>query len=132
MTSLRSRRQIGFTLLELLVVLVIIGLLVAVVGPRYFSQLGKSEDKIAHAQMDALGKALDQYRIDNGHFPSSAQGLQALFVAPANEAHWSGPYLKKSVPADPWGHPYVYASPGQQGDYDLSVAAHDGSSNQSQ
>jgi general secretion pathway protein G len=128
MSNSRSSRQSGFTLLELLVVLVIIGLLVAVVGPRYFSQLGKSEDKVAQAQIDALGKALDQFRIDNGHYPSTAEGLQALTTQPANEPHWGGPYLKKSVPLDPWGHPYVYASPGQQGDYDLSVAPHEGSS----
>lgn len=117
----------GFTLLELLIVLVIIGLLVTVVGPRYFAQLGKSEEKIAQAQMDALGKALDQYRIDTGHYPTTAQGLQALTNAPSGEAKWSGPYLKKEVPMDPWGHAYVYSYPGKNdGEYDLTTLSHDG------
>jgi len=110
----------GFTLLELLVVIVIIGLLVGIVGPKYFNQLGKSEEKIAKAQIEAFGKALDQYRIDTGHYPSTQQGLLALVINPGNESKWSGPYLQKSVPLDPWGHAYVYAAPGKQGDYDLT------------
>jgi type II secretion system protein G len=86
----------GFTLLELLVVMVIIGLLAAYVGPRYFAQIGKSEVKTARAQIDAFEKALDQYRLDVGHYPSSEQGLDALFTKPENETKWQGPYLKKS------------------------------------
>lgn len=116
----------GFTLLELLVVMVIIGLLAGYVAPRYFAQIGKSEVKTAKAQIDALGKALDQYRLDTGHYPTTEQGLSALFTRPANEPKWDGPYLKKQVPPDPWGHPYVYRQPGEHGDYDLLSYGKDG------
>lgn len=116
----------GFTLLELLVVLVIIGLLAGYVGPKYFSQIGKSEVKATRAQLDALGKALDQYRIDSGHYPSTEQGLAALVERPANAAKWDGPYLTKSVPPDPWGNPYVFTMPGEHGDYDLLSYGKDG------
>lgn len=115
----RRLRVRGFTLLELLVVMVIIGLLAGYVGPKFFSQIGKSEVSAAKAQIDALGKALDQYRIDVGHYPTSDQGLQALNVAPAGESRWRGPYLKKTVPPDPWGQPYIYRRPGEHGEYDL-------------
>lgn len=113
------RRIFGFTLLELLVVMVIIGLLASYVGPKYFSQIGKSEVKAARAQIDALEKALDQYRIDIGHYPSTEQGLAALMVKPAEESKWAGPYLKKAVPLDPWGQPYQYKFPGEHGEFDL-------------
>jgi len=116
----------GFTLLELLVVMVIIGLLVSYVGPKYFSQVGKSEVKTAKAQIDALEKALDTYRIDTGHYPSTEQGLNALFTAPANETKWQGPYLKKAVPLDPWGKPYQYTMPGEHGDVDILSYGSDG------
>lgn len=99
--------------------MVIIGLLAGYVGPKLFGQIGKSEVKAARAQIDALQKALDQYRIDAGRYPSSAQGLAALVRAPSNEPKWAGPYLAKAVPPDPWGHPYQYQSPGRHGDYDL-------------
>lgn len=121
-----SRLRRGFTLLELLVVMVIIGLLVGYVGPRYFSQIGKSEVKAARAQIDGLEKALDQYRIDTGHYPSQEAGLAALVTRPSNEAKWGGPYLKKGVPADPWGNPYVYKVPGEHGEYDLLSYGKDG------
>lgn len=111
--------QKGFTLLELLVVMVIIGLLAGYVGPKYFSQIGKSEIKAARAQIDALEKALDQYRLDVGHYPSTEQGLAALNKRPSGETRWQGPYLKKDVPADPWGIPYQYRQPGEHGDFDL-------------
>ena len=116
----------GFTLLEMLVVLVIIGLLASYVGPKFFSQVGRSEVKVAKAQIDAFEKALDQYRLDTGHFPSSAQGLNVLVEKPDNEVRWNGPYLKKAVPADPWGRAYVYALPGKHGEYDLLSWGRDG------
>ncbi|MBC8007806.1 MAG: type II secretion system major pseudopilin GspG [Prolixibacteraceae bacterium] len=116
----------GFTLLELLVVMVIIGLLAGYVGPRYFAQIGKSEVKTARAQIDAFEKALDQYRLDIGRYPSSEQGLNALNGRPENELKWSGPYLKKTVPLDPWGNKYVYRAPGEHGEYDLLSYGTDG------
>ena len=119
-------RNYGFTLLELLVVLVIIGLLAGYVGPKYFSQIGKSEVKTARAQIDALEKSLDQYRVDVGHYPSTEQGLAALNSKPADEARWDGPYLKKAVPNDPWGKPYQYRVPGEHSEVDLFSFGSDG------
>lgn len=119
-------RSRGFTLLELLVVMVIIGLLAGYVGPRFFSQIGKSETKVAQAQIDAFGKALDQYRLDVGHYPTTEQGLPALMTAPAGETRWAGPYLKKAVPTDPWGKPYQYRQPGEHGEYDILSLGADG------
>jgi general secretion pathway protein G len=116
----------GFTLLELLVVLVIIGLLAGYVGPKFFSQIGKAETKTAKLQVDSLGKALDQYRLDVGHYPSSEQGLDVLMTKPANEPHWNGPYLTKAIPNDPWGRQYLYKLPGEHGDYDLLSYGKDG------
>ncbi len=116
----------GFTLIELLVVVVIIGLLAGFVAPRYFSQVGKSEVSVAKAQIDALEKALDTYRLDTGHYPSSELGLSALVQRPASEPKWSGPYLRKDVPLDPWGKPYVYKMPGEKGDFDLLSYGKDG------
>jgi general secretion pathway protein G len=118
-------RSHGFSLFELLVVMLIIGLLASYVGPRYFAQVGKSEVKAARAQMDALDKALEQYRLDVGRFPTTEQGLAALMTRPNNEPKWSGPYLKKAVPPDPWGMPYVYKSPGEHGEFDLSSLGKD-------
>jgi general secretion pathway protein G len=122
----RSPVTRGFTLLELLVVMVIIGLLAGYVAPKYFSQIGKSEVKTAKAQLDSLEKSLDQYRLDTGRYPSTEQGLAALFTRPANEPKWSGPYLKKQVPPDPWGRPYQYKSPGEHGEYDVTSLGKDG------
>lgn len=126
--SMNRLRVRGFTLLELLVVIVIIGLLAAYVGPRYFSQLGKSETGTAKAQIEALGRALDAYRLDTGHYPSTEQGLGVLVSRPGDDPKWNGPYLQKSVPADPWGRPYIYRVPGQAGDFDLLSLGRDGQS----
>ncbi len=116
----------GFTLLELLVVLVIIGLLVGYVAPRYFAQVGKSEVKVARAQIKSLEDALDQYRLDVGHYPSTQQSLSALNEQPSGESRWQGPYLRKALPNDPWGHPYQFRSPGEHGEYDLWSFGRDG------
>ncbi|MGH8665534.1 MAG: type II secretion system major pseudopilin GspG [Burkholderiales bacterium] len=116
----------GFTLLELLVVMVIIGLLAGFVAPRYFEQIGKSEVKVARAQVDALEKALDQYRLDTGRYPSTEQGLSALVERPGDESKWAGPYLRKRAPLDPWGKPYVYRFPGERGEFDLVSLGRDG------
>jgi general secretion pathway protein G len=122
----RLHRRRGFTLLELLVVMVIIGLLAGYVGPKLFGQIGKSEVKAAKAQIDALQKSLDQYRLDVGRYPSTEQGLAALVTKPADEAKWAGPYLSKTVPKDPWGHDYQYRSPGEHGEYDVLSFGRDG------
>jgi len=123
----RMRRAAGFTLLELLVVMVIIGLLAGIVAPRYFAQVGKSQVKAVKAQVDGLDKALEQYRIDVGHLPTNEQGLAALQLQPSGEQNWAGPYLKKDVPLDPWGNPYNYVVPGtHNNDYDLWSWGRDG------
>jgi len=116
----------GFTLLELLVVVAIIGLLVGYVAPRYFGQIGKSEVTTTKAQIDALEKALDQYRLDTGRYPSTELGLNTLVQRPQNEPKWNGPYLKKAVPLDPWGKPYLYKAPGEKDDFDIVSYGKDG------
>lgn len=115
----------GFTLLELLVVIAIIGLLAAYVGPKYFSQVGKSEVTVAKAQIESFGKALDNYRLDVGRYPTTEEGLKALTVKPGNSAKWNGPYLRKEVPLDPWGHAFVYKLT-DQGDISLMSFGRDG------
>jgi general secretion pathway protein G len=120
------RASRGFTLLELLVVMVILGLLVGYVAPKLFSQVGKSEVKSARAQIGALEKALDLFRLDTGHYPSTDIGLKALITKPEGEPRWNGPYLQKSVPADPWGNAYQYKQPGEHGEYDLWSFGKDG------
>lgn len=120
------KRNLGFTLLELLVVIVIIGLLAGYVAPRYFSQVGKSEIQVARAQLESLEKALDQFRLDARRYPTVEEGLDALVAKPAAVAAWSGPYLKKAVPADPWGRPYVYRVPGEKSEFQLLSLGRDG------
>ncbi len=117
----------GFTLLELLVVMVIIGLLASYVAPRFFEQVDKSAAKTAMAQLDAFDKAIGTYRLDTGHVPTTEQGLKALVEKPADEPRWSGPYLSRDLPPDPWGHAYTYKAPGDRGrDYTLSSLGKDG------
>ena len=116
----------GFTLLELLVVMVIISLLAGFVAPKYFAQVGKAEGRTAQAQVQAIKRALEQYRLDTGHFPTTKAGLVALTTRPPGEKKWTGPYLEKAAPRDPWDRPYFYASPGDHGDFDLASYGKDG------
>ena len=129
MTNTRNalpRTSRGFTLLELLVVMVILGLLVGYVAPKLFKQLGKSEVDAAKAQIGAIEKALDLYRLDTGHYPATDPGLKGLNSKPDAEPNWNGPYLKKNVPLDPWSHEYLYKQPGEHGDFDLWSLGKDG------
>ena len=120
-------RAAGFTLLELLVVITIIGLLSAYVGPKYFSKVGESRQKVAKAQIESFSKALDNYRLDVGRYPSADLGLNALLVRPVGLARWNGPYLQKAIPPDPWGNSYAYRIPGRNGkEFDLSSFGEDG------
>lgn len=112
--------QRGFTLLEILVVLVILGLMASLVGPQVFKHLSSSKTKAAQLQIQELSAALDLYRLELGSYPTSEQGLEALLTKPRNVDNWNGPYLKKNViRKDPWGNDYQYRSPGQHGDFDL-------------
>jgi general secretion pathway protein G len=124
-----NRKNAGFTLVELLIVMVILGLLSALVGPRLFGHLASSKTKAARTQIELVGAALDMYRLDLGRYPASDEGLSALAAKPSDEAralNWHGPYLKKKLDKDPWGNAYVYVFPGQRGEYDLSSLGADG------
>ncbi len=115
-----SRRARGFTLLELLVVLVILGLLAGLVGPQVMKHVGASKTKTARLQIEELSTALDVYRLETGQYPRSDEGLEVLVQKPASADRWNGPYLRKRVlPKDPWGQGYRYRSPGENGGYDL-------------
>ncbi|BAO91250.1 type II secretion system major pseudopilin GspG [Caballeronia cordobensis] len=122
-----SLRQRGFTLLELLVVLLIIALLAGYVGPKLFGEVGKARSKTAASQMKGIESALDRYRLDTGHYPATEAGLPALMTNVGNSAGWDGPYMSSQIPNDPWGKPYIYRSPGENGkDYDLMTYGADG------
>jgi len=120
-TLFRKRTQArGFTLVELLVVLAILGLLVGLVGPQVMKTLGTSKTKTARIQIESLAGSLDMYRLEVGRYPTSEEGLQALVEKPGDAGKWNGPYLKKAqVPKDPWGFDYQYRSPGEHGAFDL-------------
>ena len=121
--------EAGFTLIELLVVLVIIGLLATMVAPNFIGQSEKAKPKAARAQLEQFRNALDMFQLDVGRYPTSEEGLQALRQPPSAAARWAGPYLRDEIPLDPWGHPYVYRSPGEGGaNYDLGSYGADGRS----
>ena len=125
MQRMHTRRKAGFTLVELLVVMAIIALLAALVGPKLFPKLGKGKQSAAKAQIELIGQALDQFRLDVGRYPTTQEGLNALMVNPGATG-WEGPYLKKALPPDPWGKPYQYLCPGSHGEYDLLSYGRDG------
>jgi general secretion pathway protein G len=116
----------GFTLVELIVVVIIIGLLAGLVLPQFIRQEEKAKLKAAQAQIELLGTALDTFRLDVGRYPSTEEGLQALRQKPGTVDRWDGPYLKKDLPQDPWGKPYMYKSPGDHGPYDIVSYGADG------
>jgi general secretion pathway protein G len=116
----------GFTLVELIVVVIIIGLLAGLVVPQFIKQEEKATAKAARAQIELLGTALDTFRLDVGRYPTTQEGLQALNQKPGGVDRWDGPYLKKDVPPDPWGKPYIYKSPGDHGPYDITSLGADG------
>jgi len=119
--------QAGFTLVELLVVLAILGLLAAIAAPQVMRTLGGAKQETAHIQIEKLGSVLDLYRLDVGHYPTSSEGLAALVDRPGSLAVWNGPYLKnRQSLVDPWGHPYQYKFPGDHGEYDLWSLGADG------
>lgn len=123
----------GFTLIELLVVIIVLGLLAGLVAPQILGRVSEARIKTARTQIEMLGVALDNYRLDNGSYPTTDQGLEALVTKPTRSPlplSWRGPYLRKGVPEDPWGRPYIYRSPGEhsRGGYDLSSLGRDGQS----
>ncbi len=121
-----ARQMAGFTLIELLVVMVIISLLAAFVAPRFFGQEKKAKQRGAKGQIALLESAMDTYRLDVGRYPTSEQGLEALREKPDDIDNWDGPYLRKELPMDPWGNPYVYESPSEHGDFAIMSYGADG------
>jgi general secretion pathway protein G len=126
MINSMKRRQQGFTLIEILVVVIILGLLVALVGPRLWGRVSLAKQKTAKAQIELFGTALDTFRLDVGRYPTTEEGLKALREKPSGAEAWQGPYLPKEVPVDPWNKPYIYKCPGDHGDYDLLSYGLDG------
>lgn len=122
----KERRADGFTLIELMIVLFILGLLAALVAPRLMGRVGKAKQKTAQAQIQLLATTLDLFYLDVGRYPTEEEGLKALRDKVDNLPAWGGPYLDKAVPSDPWGRPYHYKSPGQHGPYDLYSLGADG------
>ena len=127
----RTPARAGFTLIEMLVVIIVIGLLAGLVGPRILGRVSEAKTATAHTQLELIGLALDNYRLDNGGYPTTQQGLAALQEKPTQDPvpiNWRGPYLKKAIPVDPWGKPYAYASPGEHDStgYDLWTLGRDG------
>ena len=122
----KPHRQAGFTLIELMIVLFILGLLAALVAPRLMGRVGKAKQKTAQAQIQMLATALDLYHLDVGRYPTDEEGLKSLYAKPESQSAWSGPYLDKAVPKDPWGRDYVYKCPGEHGPYDLYSMGADG------
>ncbi len=120
------RKEKGFTLIEIMIVVIIIGLLAALVGPKLFGKVGVAKSKAAKAQIELFGSALDALRLDTGRYPTTEEGLRALREKPAGMDNWKGPYLPKELPMDPWGKAYIYKSPGDHGDYDLMSYGLDG------
>lgn len=116
----------GFTLIEIMIVVIIIGLLAGLVGPRLFGKLTQAKQKSAKAQIELFGTALDAFRLDVGRYPTTEEGLKALREKPSGLDAWKGPYLPKEIPLDPWGRPYNYKSPGEHGEYDLFSFGLDG------
>lgn len=116
----------GFTLIELLLVLVIIGLLAALVGPTIYQRIKPAKEAAARAQIENFSTALDGFYVDVGRYPSTQEGLAALRAKPEGSDKWNGPYLKKEVPGDPWGHPFAYRSPGRSGGYEIVSHGADG------
>ena len=125
--SAARESEAGFTLVEMLVVIAIIGLIMGLIGPRVLNYLSESKVKAARIQEQSFQSALDLFYLDAGRFPSSAEGLTALVRPVPGVAAWNGPYLKGgNVPNDPWNHPYIYRSPGEHGPYDIVSYGSDG------